>query len=72
MSNYGVDHRELCGQFLVLTIAIEEEKYIFQFTLEELTGSLLSCEARLKQEQESLKNSFITQYSLSRGQGGGR
>ena len=53
--------------------SIEEEKYISQFTLEELVGSLLPHEAQLNQEEESLTNAFSTQASLSRDRGrGGR
>ena len=46
---------------------IEETKDLPQFTLEELIGSLLSHEARLNQEEESLTNAFSTQDSLNRG-----
>ena len=48
---------------------IEEEKDLSQFTLEELTGSLLSHETRFNQEQESLTYSFNTQSSLRSGRG---
>ena len=53
----------------MVVTAIEEAKDLSQFTLEELTGSLLSHEARLNEEEESLTNVFSTQASLSRGQG---
>ena len=51
----------------MVVAAILEAKYLSQITLEELTGSLLSHEARLNQEEESLTNSFSTQTSLNRG-----
>ena len=51
----------------MVVTSIEEEKHLPQFTLEELNGSLLSHEARLNQEEESLTNAFSTQASLRRG-----
>ena len=55
----------------MIVTSIEEEKYLSQLTLEELTGSLLSHEARINQEEESLTNAFSTQDSLSIGRGRG-
>ena len=57
----------------MVVTAIEEAKNLSKFTLEELTGSLLSHEARFNQEEEYLTNAFSTQASLNRGRGrGGR
>ena len=61
----------LIKKFVMVVTTIEEEKDLSQFTLEELTRSLLSHEARLNQEEESLTNAFSTQASLSRGLGRG-
>ena len=58
--------RFLTKKFSMVVIAIEEEKYMSQFTLEELTGSILSHEDRLNQEEDSLTNDFNTQAFLSR------
>ena len=63
--------RHLTKNFAMVVTAIEEAKNLSQFILEELTGSLLSHEAQLNQEEESLTNSFSTQSSLSRGRGRG-
>ena len=53
--------------------AIEESKDMSNFTLEELSGSLLSHEARFTQEEKPLTNAFSTHDSLNRGRGrGGR
>ena len=57
--------RCLTKKFSMVVTAIEEEKYLSQFTLEGLTGSLLSHEARLNQEEESLTNAFSTQASFN-------
>ena len=51
----------------MVVTAIEEEKYLSQLTLEELTRSLLSHEARLNQEEESLTNALSTQWLLDSG-----
>ena len=56
---------------MVMT-SIEEANYLAQFTLEELTRSLLSNEAPLNQTEKSLKNVFNTQTSLNKAQGRGR
>ena len=58
--------RCLTKKFTMVVTAIEETKDLSQFTLEELTGSLLSHEARLNKEEESLTNSFNTQDSQQR------
>ena len=63
--------RCLTEEFYMVVIAIEEANYMSQFTLKELTGSLLSHESRLNQEEESLTNSFSIQASLGIGQGRG-
>ena len=63
----------LTKKFAMVVTAMEEAKDMSKFTLEELTGSLLSHEARFNQEEESLTNAFSTQASLNRGRGkGGR
>ena len=43
--------RCLTKKFSMVVTSIEEEKYMSQFTLEELSGSLLSHEAWLNQEE---------------------
>ena len=55
----------------MVVTAIEEAKDLSQFTLEGLTRSLLSHEARFNQEEESMTNAFSTQSSLNRGRGRG-
>ena len=55
----------------MVVTSIEEAKDLSKFTLEELTGSLLSHEVRVTQEEESLTNAFRTQASLHRGRGRG-
>ena len=63
----------LTKKFAMVVTAIEEAKDLSKFTLEELTGSLLSHEVRVTQEEELLTNAFNTQASLHRGRGrGGR
>ena len=52
--------RFLTKKFSMVVIVVEEAKYLSNFTLEELTRSLLSHEARLNQEEESLTNAFNT------------
>ena len=65
--------RSLTKKFAMVVTAIEEAKYMSKFTLEELTGSLLSHEAQFTQEEELLTNTFSTQASLNRVRGrGGR
>ena len=59
--------RSLTKELSMVVIAIEEAKYLSQFTLEELTGSLLSHEAQFNQEEESLTNASNTKDSLSKG-----
>ena len=44
--------RCLTKKFSMVVTCIEETKDLSQFTLEELTGSLLSHEARFNQEEE--------------------
>ena len=63
----------LTKKFAMVVTTIEEAKYISNFNLEELIGSLLSHEVWFNQEEESLTNAFSTQASLNRGRGrGGR
>ena len=50
----------LTKKFAMVVTAIEEAKDLSKFTLEELTGSLLSHEVRVTQEEESLTNAFST------------
>ena len=71
--NIGVQNilRCLTKKFAMAVIAIEEAKDLSKFTLEELTGYILSHEARFTQEEESLTNAFNTQDSLNRGRGRG-
>jgi transposase InsO family protein len=65
--------RSLTKKYAMIVIAIEESKDLTQLTLDELTGSLLSHESRLNQEDEPLANAFSTQASIGRGRGrGGR
>lgn len=65
--------RCLTKKFSMVVTAIEESKDLSTFTLEELTGSLLSHEARLSQEDKSLSHAFSTQTFFNRVQGrGGR
>ena len=59
--------RCLTKKLAMVVTAIEEETYMPKFTLEELTRSLLSHEARFNHEEGSLTNSFSTQASLNRG-----
>ena len=61
----------LTKNFAMVVISIEEAKGLSKFTLEELIGSLLSHEARLNQEEESLANYFSTQDSLNRSRARG-
>ena len=59
----------LTKKFSMVVISIEGAKDLSQFTLEELTGSLLSHEARFTQEEESMTNAFNTLASLNRRRG---
>ena len=52
--------RCLTKKFSMVMIVIKEAKDLSQFTLEELTRSLLSHEYSLNQEEESLTNAFNT------------
>ena len=61
----------LTKNFSMVVTSIEEGKDLSRFTIEELTGSLLCHEAQLNQEEESLTNSFSTQYSFNIGRGRG-
>jgi hypothetical protein len=63
--------RPLTKKYAMIVIAIEESKDLTQLTLDELTGSLLSHESRLNQEDETLANAFSTQASTRRGRGRG-
>ena len=61
----------LTKKFAMVVTAIEEAKDLSMFILEELTGYLLSHEARFTQEEESLTNAFSTHVSLNRSRGKG-
>ena len=52
--------RCLAKKFAMVVTTIEEAKDLSKFTLEDLTGSLLSHEARFTQEEETLSNAFST------------
>ena len=52
--------RCLTKKFSMVVTAIEEAKDMSQFTLKELTRSLLSHESRINQEEESLTNAVST------------
>ena len=60
-------------KFDVVVVAIEEAKDLAKMTVDELTGSLLSHEARIDRNKDStLETSFKSQVYISRGRGIGR
>jgi hypothetical protein len=64
--------RSIPNKFEMVVTAILESKDLSIFSTDELMGSLLSHETRLHLEDESIGNSFKTQFSFSRGRGRGR
>jgi hypothetical protein len=55
---------------MVVTILLES-KYITNFCIEELTGSLLSHEERMTLDLGTLEHAFQTKVSKDRGRGRG-
>jgi hypothetical protein len=64
--------RSLPKKFEMVVTSILESKDLSNFSIDELMGSLLSHDTRLHLEDESIANSFKTQFSFSRGRGRGR
>jgi hypothetical protein len=64
--------RSLPTKFEMVVTAILESKDLSRFSTDELIGSLVTHETRLHLTDESISNSFKTQFSFSRGRGGGR
>ena len=55
-----------------LVITLEENKYVSQFTLDELQTSLINHEHRINRSNTSLEDTFVAQSSISHGRGTGR
>ena len=55
-----------------LVITLEENKYVSQFTLDELQTSLINHEHRINRSNTSLEDTFVAQSSVSHGRGTGR
>jgi hypothetical protein len=64
--------RSLPKKFEMVVTKILESKDLSRFSIDELTGSLVTHETRLHLTDESIANSFKTQFSFSRGRGIGR
>jgi hypothetical protein len=64
--------RSLPNKFEMVVTTILESKDLTNFSMDELMGSLLTHETRLHIEEDSIANSFKTQFSFSRGRGRGR
>ena len=60
------------NKFEMVVTTILESKDLPNFSIDKLMGSLLSHEARLHLENESITNSFKTQFSFNKGRGRGR
>ena len=63
--------RCLPKKFEMVVTAILESKDLTKFSIEELTGSLLSHEARIKLDVDTLENAFQSNISMDRGRGRG-
>jgi hypothetical protein len=59
-------------KFEMVVTTILESKDLSSFSTDELIGSLVTHETRLHLTDESISNSFKTQFSFSRGRGRGR
>eukprot|EP00253_Pinus_taeda_P027111 PITA_27111 len=65
--------RSLLSRFESIMVAIEETKYLSQFTVDELSASLMSHEHRPSRGTDSsFKQAFKTQMSFGQGKGRGR
>jgi hypothetical protein len=56
----------------MVVIAILESKDLSRFSIDELIGSLVTHETRLHLTDESISNTFQTQFSFSTGRGRGK
>jgi hypothetical protein len=65
------DLRIFPNKFEMVLTSILESKYLTFFFVEEMMGSLMSHETRIKLEKGSMQHSFKTQYSFSKGTGRG-
>jgi hypothetical protein len=63
--------RSLPKKFEMVVTSLLESKYLTNFSLEELTGSLLSHEARMTLDLGTLEHAFHTKVSMDRGRGRG-
>jgi hypothetical protein len=63
--------RSLSKKFEMVVTAILESKDLSSFSTNELIGSLVTHQTRLHLIDESISNSFKTQFSFSRGRGRG-
>jgi hypothetical protein len=61
----------LPNKYEMVVAAILESKDLSNFSIDELMGSLLTHETRIRLEDESIANAFKTQFSFSRGRGRG-
>jgi hypothetical protein len=58
-------------KFKMIVIVLLESKDLTNFSIEELTGSLLSHEERMTLDLGTLENAFQTKVSMDRGRGRG-
>jgi hypothetical protein len=63
--------RSLPKKFEMVVTALLESKDLTNFSIEELTGSLLSYEARMTLDLGTLEHAFQTKVSMDRGRGRG-
>ena len=61
--------KSLPKKFKMVVTTILESKDLSPFSIDELIGSLVTHESRLHLTDESIANSFKTQFSFSRGRG---
>jgi len=61
--------KSLPSSCYMLVTTIEEIKHLAQFSIEELTRSILNHESIIKGRNYSLENSFQTKSTIGRGKG---
>jgi hypothetical protein len=64
--------RSIPKKFIMVVTTILESKDLSKFSIDELMGSLLTHDTIVHIEDESISNTFKTQFSFSRGIGIGR